>query len=67
MSGAVTYTSREEIDVHRFSWGISVGIPLLAIFLQIFLRELHDADKWLHENFPFYSQSNKSRFSADKQ
>jgi len=37
MSGAVTYTSREEIDVHRFSWGISVGIPLLAIFLQIFL------------------------------
>ena len=37
MSVAVTYTSREEIDVHRFSWGISVGIPLLAIFLQIFL------------------------------
>ncbi|HEV2988869.1 MAG TPA: rod shape-determining protein MreD [Candidatus Angelobacter sp.] len=37
MSGAVTYTSREEIDVHRFSWGISIGIPLLAIFLQIFL------------------------------
>src|ERR1700738_1069460 len=37
MSGAVTYTSREEIDVHRFSWGISVGIPLLAIFFQVFL------------------------------
>lgn len=37
MSVAVTYTSREEIDVHRFSWVISVGIPLLAIFLQIFL------------------------------
>ncbi|HEV2960890.1 MAG TPA: rod shape-determining protein MreD [Candidatus Angelobacter sp.] len=37
MSVAVTYTSREEIDVHRFSWGTSVGIPLLAIFLQIFL------------------------------
>jgi rod shape-determining protein MreD len=36
MSGAVTYTSREEIDVHRFSWGISVGIPLLAIFIQVF-------------------------------
>jgi rod shape-determining protein MreD len=36
MSGAVTYTSREEIDVHRFSWGISVGIPLLAIFVQVF-------------------------------
>jgi rod shape-determining protein MreD len=37
MSGAVTYTSREEIDVHQFSWVISVGIPVLAIFLQIFL------------------------------
>jgi rod shape-determining protein MreD len=36
MSGAVTYTSREEIDVHRFSWAISVGIPLLAIFVQVF-------------------------------
>jgi rod shape-determining protein MreD len=36
MSGAVTYTSREEIDVHRFSWGISVGIPLLALFIQVF-------------------------------
>jgi rod shape-determining protein MreD len=37
MSGAVTYTSREEIDVHRFSWGISIGVPLLAIFFQVFL------------------------------
>jgi rod shape-determining protein MreD len=37
MSGAVTYTSREEIDVYRFNWGISVGIPLLAVFIQVFL------------------------------
>jgi rod shape-determining protein MreD len=37
MSVAITYTSREEIDVHKFSLGVSVGIPLLAIFIQVFL------------------------------
>jgi len=37
MSGAVTHTSREEIDVHRFSWAVSVCVPLLAIFFQVFL------------------------------
>ena len=36
MSVAVTYTSREEIQVHRFSWAVSIGIPLLAIFIQVF-------------------------------
>ena len=36
MSVAVTYTSREEIQVHKFSWPVSVGIPLLALFIQIF-------------------------------
>jgi rod shape-determining protein MreD len=36
MSVAVTYTSREEIEVHKFSWAVSVGIPLLAIFIQVF-------------------------------
>jgi len=36
MSVAVTYTSREEIEVHKFSWGVSIGIPLLAIFVQVF-------------------------------
>jgi rod shape-determining protein MreD len=36
MSVAVTYTSREEIEVHKFSWPVSVGIPLLAIFIQVF-------------------------------
>ena len=36
MSVAVTYTSREEIQVHKFSWAVSIGIPLLAIFVQVF-------------------------------
>ncbi|HLJ29408.1 MAG TPA: rod shape-determining protein MreD [Candidatus Angelobacter sp.] len=36
MSVAVSYTSREEIEVHKFSWAVSVGIPLLAIFIQVF-------------------------------
>ena len=36
MSVAVTYTSREEIEVHKFSWAVSVGIPLAAIFIQVF-------------------------------
>ncbi|HEY3770880.1 MAG TPA: rod shape-determining protein MreD [Candidatus Angelobacter sp.] len=38
MSGSVSLTSREEIEVHRFSWPVSIGIPVLAIFLQVFLR-----------------------------
>lgn len=33
---AISLTSREEIDVHRFSWPASIGIPLLAIFIQVF-------------------------------
>jgi rod shape-determining protein MreD len=37
MSVAVTYTSREEIEVHKFSWPVSISIPLLAVFIQIFL------------------------------
>jgi rod shape-determining protein MreD len=36
MSVAVTYTSREEIEVHKFSWFVSVGIPLAAVFIQVF-------------------------------
>ncbi len=38
MNASVTLTSREEIEVHRFSWPVSLGVPLLAIFLQVFLR-----------------------------
>jgi rod shape-determining protein MreD len=30
----LTYTSREEIEVHRFSAAATVGIPLLAVFIQ---------------------------------
>lgn len=36
MSVAVSYTSREEIEVHKFSWVVSIGIPLAAIFIQVF-------------------------------
>ena len=38
MNSSVSLTSREEIEVHRFSWLVSIGIPLVAIFLQVFLR-----------------------------
>jgi rod shape-determining protein MreD len=38
MNGSVSLTSREEIEVHRFSWPVSIGIPVLAIFLQVFLN-----------------------------
>jgi rod shape-determining protein MreD len=34
---AVTYTSREQIEVHRFSLAASVGVPLAALLLQAFL------------------------------
>ena len=37
MNVAVSYTSREEIEVHRFSWAASVGIPLLALVVQTFV------------------------------
>lgn len=38
MNASVSLTSREEIEVHRFSWPVSLGLPLLAIFLQVYLR-----------------------------
>ena len=34
---AVSYTSREQIEVYRFSWPVAIAVPLLAIFLQAFL------------------------------
>jgi rod shape-determining protein MreD len=34
---ALTYTSREQIEVYRFSWPVAILVPLLAIFLQAFL------------------------------
>jgi rod shape-determining protein MreD len=34
---ALTYTSREEIEVHRFPLAASVGVPLAAVLMQAFL------------------------------
>lgn len=33
----ITYTSGEQVEVYRFSLPATVGIPLLALFLQAFL------------------------------
>jgi rod shape-determining protein MreD len=33
----ITYTSGEQIEVYRFSFPVTVGVPLLALFLQAFL------------------------------
>lgn len=33
----ITYTSGEQIEVYRFSVPVTVGVPLLALFLQAFL------------------------------
>src|SRR5215471_15358357 len=42
---AVSYTSREQIEVYRFNWPVAILVPLLAIFLQAFLPL----------RFPFFS------------
>ena len=34
---ALTYTSREEIEVHRFPLAASVGVPMAALLMQAFL------------------------------
>jgi rod shape-determining protein MreD len=34
---AISYTSREAIEVHRFPLAASVGVPLVALLLQAFL------------------------------
>lgn len=33
----ITYTSGEQIEVYRFSFPVTVGVPLLALFLQSFV------------------------------
>jgi rod shape-determining protein MreD len=33
----ITYTSGEQIEVYRFSLPVTVGVPLVALFLQAFL------------------------------
>ena len=42
---AGSYTSREQIEVYRFSAPVAIAVPLLAIFLQAFLP------RWL----PFFA------------
>jgi rod shape-determining protein MreD len=34
---AISYTSREQIEVYRFSVPVTLGVPLVALFLQAFL------------------------------
>jgi rod shape-determining protein MreD len=36
-SMGLSYTSQEQVGVHRFSWLISLGLPLLMVGLQAFL------------------------------
>lgn len=33
----ITYTSGEQIEVYRFSIPVTIGVPLLALFLQAFI------------------------------
>jgi rod shape-determining protein MreD len=33
----ITYTSGEQVEVYRFSFPITVGVPLLALFVQAFI------------------------------
>jgi rod shape-determining protein MreD len=33
----ISYTSREQVEVYRFSWPVTIGVPLLALFLQAFV------------------------------
>jgi len=37
---AISYTSREQIEVYRFSVPVTVGVPLAALFLQAFLPRI---------------------------
>jgi rod shape-determining protein MreD len=34
---ALSYTSREQVEVYRFSWPVSIGLPLVLVGLQAFL------------------------------
>jgi rod shape-determining protein MreD len=33
----LSYTSREQVEVYRFSWPVSIGLPLLLVGLQAFM------------------------------
>ncbi len=32
----ISYTSREQVEVYRFSWPVSIGLPLAMVGLQAF-------------------------------
>jgi len=40
----ITYTSGEQVEVYRFNWPITIGVPATALFLQA----------WLPHQFPFF-------------
>jgi rod shape-determining protein MreD len=33
----ITYTSGEQVEVYRFSIPVTIGVPLLALFIQVFM------------------------------
>jgi rod shape-determining protein MreD len=41
----ITYTSNEQIEVYRFTIPVTIGVPLVALFLQAFLPR----------HFPFFT------------
>ena len=41
----ITYTSGEQVEVYRFNWPITLGVPATALFLQA----------WLPQQFPFFA------------
>jgi rod shape-determining protein MreD len=41
----ITYTSGEQVEVYRFNWLITLGVPATALFLQA----------WLPQQFPFFA------------
>ena len=36
----ITYTSGEQVEVYRFNWLITLGVPATALFLQAWLPQL---------------------------
>lgn len=43
----ITYTSGEQIEVYRFSIPVTVGVPLLALFVQAFLPRRIEAFSYI--------------------
>jgi rod shape-determining protein MreD len=49
MNAGVVYSSREEIEVYKFTPAVAIGVPLLAIFLQSYIPVM-----W-HGRFSFFN------------